>query len=182
MQLILPKTHVFPNLSLPFFFLGGPILGGWDWQQRMTYLLKAKVGDEIIVANPSRYLQGHPLHHLRVEGDETFFKRQLPWERHYMAFAAKYAKRGAILFYLALEDDEQPRDDGDPYARDTYGELGEWRGRMMDDPSLRILIGADHDFPGLDVIRRNFEFALGSFRISDSMEELAERAAEVVRV
>lgn len=181
MQIVLPKTHVFPNRELPFFFLAGPIRGGKDWQHRMTHLLWQKVGNDIVIANPSRYTCTHPLYQYRLEGDETFFKRQLPWERHYLAYAGKYAQRGAIVFWLGCESKTNPRTEDLPYARDTYGELGEWRGRMMHDPSLRVLIGAEPDFPGLDVILRCYESALGRFHISDSMEELVERAAEVVK-
>jgi len=182
MQIILPKTHVFPDRELPFFFLAGPIRGGGDWQQRLTYLLLETVGNDFTVANPSRYPLNHPLHHLRVPGDETYFKRQLEWERFYLEYAAKYAKHGAILFWLGSESETDPRIEDLPYARDTYGELGEWRGRMMHEPDLRVLIGADPDFPGLDVIRRCYEAALGpQFRISDSIEDLAGRAAEIVK-
>jgi hypothetical protein len=182
MKLILPKTHVFPDRSMPFFFLAGPIRGGGDWQTRIMESLLRTVGNDFTIANPSRYPLNHPAHHLRESGDETYFKRQLEWERFYLEYAAKYAPCGAILFWLGREDREKPRTEDLPYARDTYGELGEWRGRMMHDPSLRVLIGADPDFPGLDVIHRCYKAAIDpGFLISVSIDELAERAAELVK-
>lgn len=181
MQMLLPKTHVFPDRNVPFFFLAGPIRGGGDWQQRMVYRLLETVGNDFTAANPCRYPQNHPLYHLRMPGEETFFKRQLEWERFYLEYAAKYAPRGAILFWLAREDENDPRTEDLPYARDTLGELGEWRGRMMHDSSLRVLIGANPDFPGLDVIHRCYKSAIGPHvHISPSIEDLAERAAELV--
>jgi hypothetical protein len=63
---------------------------------------------------------------------------------------------------------------------DTRGEIGEWRGRLMHDPDLRVAIGGEPDFPGLRSIRRNMEIALGSdFPVFDSMEAVADRAAEL---
>lgn len=76
-----------------------------------------------------------------------------------------------------LPKEERPRTDGMPYAMDTRGELGEWRGRLMHNPGLRVFIGADPDFPGLSQISRNFDAALKtSFPIAATMEELAARA------
>lgn len=47
---------------------------------------------------------------------------------------------------------------------------------MMYAPHLRVVMGADKDFPGLNQIKRNFEFALPDFTIYDTMEEVMERA------
>ena len=176
-RIILPKTV--PNLyafqHVPLFFLAGPIRGGGDWQREMTELLGKR--GECVVVNPSRYEPDHPLYQYRLEGSEHF-AHQTAWERFYLHLAAKDWSSGCIIFWLACESKENPRDDGQPYARDTYGELGEWRGRLLHDPKLRVIVGAEPDFPGLAVIRRNFEDAVGSsFRIYDTMEEVVERAA-----
>jgi hypothetical protein len=182
-RLILPKSH--PDLGregladLPMFFLAGPIRGGGDWHARMSVLLARRAGDCLIV-NPSRYGEGHPDYRHRLVGAENRFPHQTAWERHYLSEAAQTWPRGCIVFWLARESAEHPRTDGQPYAMDTRGEIGEWRGRLMRDRSLRVAIGGDPDFPGLRTIRRNTDLALGpDFPIFETMEAVAERAAEL---
>ena len=182
---ILPKDNInvsWPNL--PVFFLAGPVQGGSDWQHTMCQLLHqetAKPGariQEFFVAIPCRYPAGHPLREYQSEGSakEGVFARQLDWERHYLRIAAE---RGKIIFWLPCESRTEPRKDGNPYARDTYGELGEWRGRLIHEPKYRkrVLIGAEEGFPGLDVIQRNFRQAfLYDFPFYLTMEEVVEKA------
>src|SRR3989344_124856 len=178
MQLILPKTH--PVLEaykkLPMFFLAGPINGGGDWHVPMSNLLMKRF-EHLLVVNPSRYQPPHPFCKYRMKGAEDQFERQTDWERHYLDQAAEKWPTGCIIFWLACEDKNNPRQDGQSYARDTRGEIGEWRGRMMYAPHLRVVMGAEKGFPGLSQIKRNFELALPSFRIYDTMEEVVERAA-----
>lgn len=183
MHLILPKTH--PRLGamfrqFPMFFLAGPILGGGDWHMRMTQLLMKRF-DKLIVVNPSRYQHSHPFYKYRMKGAEDRFKRQTDWERHYLEQAADKWPKGCIIFWLACESKDNPRQDGRPYAMDTRGEIGEWRGRMIHQPSLRVVIGAEKNFPGLSQIQRNFKLGLPNFKIYDSMEEVVERATFFVR-
>lgn len=186
MFLILPKMH--PVLEgypkLPMFFLAGPILGGGDWQSTMSELLMKRFGS-LIVVNPSRYDRSHP--HYKYcdylvnetkyskQHDDHRFERQTDWERHYLERAAEKRHTGCIIFWLA--DQKEPRTDGTPYGTDTAGEVAEWRGRMMYDRTLRVVIGAEKKFPGLSQIKRNFELALPDFKIYDTMEEVVERAA-----
>jgi hypothetical protein len=176
MRLILPKTQ--PALEghkdLPMFFLAGPIRGGGDWHASMSRLLMGRFGRPIVV-NPSRYDQNHPHAEYRMRGEENRFERQTDWERHYLEQAAEKWPAGCIIFWLA--EQKEPRQDGGPYARDTYGEIGEWRGRMMRAPHLRVVVGAEKEFPGLSQIKRNFELALPDLKIYDTMEEVVERAA-----
>jgi hypothetical protein len=180
-KIILPKSNVslapFRNPRLPFFFLAGPIKGGADWQYQMCLELEKRVGD-FVVAIPCRYTAGHPLFAHKVEGDGTPFDRQLTWERYYLELASI---RGCIIFWLPAESRSHPRDDGLPYAMDTRGELGEWRWRMK--RTAQVVIGAEPDFPGLSVIQRNFNLALGykdeDFPIYPNLETLAEKAVEM---
>lgn len=186
MKLILPKTFVdlsqFP--TAPLFFIAGPIRGGDDYQYPLSVMLAEKVPDCIIVT-PYRYTEKHPLYQYRMEGDEEFFSRQLAYERYYLERAAKAKtegrRGGAILFNLPCESQANPRDDGNPYARDSYQELGEWRGRMMHDKTLKVLIAAETHFPGLSQIHYNFSAALGyDFPIYGSIDELTDQAALLV--
>lgn len=179
MQLILPKTS--PNklsYDLPLFFLAGPIKGGGDWQFEMTNLLVKRVG-ECIIVNPSRYAPEHPLYQYRVEGREDVYLRQTDWEHHYLRQAADRWPLGCLIFWLPEESKTNPRTGPKPYAMDTRGEIGVWRGHMAHDRSLRIAMGAEPNFPGLSTIQRNFELDIGpSFRIRLTMDEVIEKAIQ----
>ncbi|MDB5266001.1 MAG: hypothetical protein JWM39_714 [Parcubacteria group bacterium] len=186
MKLILPNTFVdlneFPRN--PLFFIAGPIRGGDDHQSELSVILAKKVPDCIIIT-PCRYSLGHPLYRYRLEGDEEYFERQLSYERYYLRRAAKAKaegrRGGAILFNLPCESRTRPRTDGQPYARDSYQELGEWRGQMMYDKTLKVLIAAEAGFPGLSQIRYNFSAALEhDFPIYKSIDELTDQAALLV--
>jgi len=179
-QLILPKDLIDlgPHLNNPLFFLAGPIRGGGDWQRLMCIILKQLVPDCIIAA-PMRWDASHFLYKYRmqVEGAESF-DRQLTWEQHYLETAAQMHPRGCIIFWLGCQ--KEVRTDSDPYAMDTRGELGEWRGRMIYRPLLRVVVGAEEGFPGLSQIKRNFDAALGcDFPVYRTMEETAKAAVEI---
>jgi hypothetical protein len=180
MYLILPKTRpVLDSGHLPLFFLAGPIRGGGDWHHRAATLLAG--ASMCLIANPSRYTEEHPLYRYRLEGPEPF-AHQTFWERYYMRQAAGVWRQGCLIFWLPCESSENPRTDGDPYARDTYGELGEWRALMAHDTALRVVIGAEPGFPGLKQIQLNFYDALGSaFVIHDSLETVVQEALRVAR-
>src|SRR5262249_16051903 len=128
MKLILPKRMVklVPE-QWPIFFLAGPIKGGRSWQKNAAELLERLVG-ECFVASP-----------LIFDGADLpigipNFDRQLDWERHYLELGSE---RGCIVFWLPCEDRENPCPKDHPYARDTRGELGEWRGRLMNNDKLK---------------------------------------------
>ncbi len=183
-SLIFPphRPNIYQRRKDPFIYLGGPVLGAADWQYDMTELLRERVPG-CIVANPKNCRPGHPHHRLRLpEGPESqHFERQRLWERHYMLHAAKTARRGALIFWLSDEDRKRPRADGNPFAMITRMEVGEWLGRLMYDRNLRVVIGADKAFPGLQTIICDFDDALGTeFEIYSSMEAVANAAAEMV--
>lgn len=183
MQLILPKTepYGYPAYASPLFFLAGPIGGGDDWHSRMMRILM-EWNDDCIIVNPTRYTADHPFCQYRVNGREGTYQRQTDWERHYLRQAADEWPRGCIIFWLPEESKTNPRTDGNPYAMDTRGELGEWRGHLMHNPGLRVVIGAEEGFPGLSIIKRNFELALGpDFKIHSTMEEVVEQAMKFAK-
>ncbi len=112
----------------------------------------------------------------KADGNDIHFDRQLPWERHYLGHAATRARKGCLIFWLPKESTENPRPDG-YYGRDTMGELGEWRGRLMAHPIQRVVIGGQKEFPGFDIICRNFKHALGEhFMIHQTLEATVEAA------
>lgn len=176
MKIVLPKTLCkIPNQS-KFFFLAGPVRGGGDWQKRCCDVIEKLCPNSHAIL-PCRYEKDHPLMSYRVEGSEDFFDRQLTWERHYLEISAH---RGCLIFWLPCESKTLPRTGSDPYAMDTRGELGEWRGRLMSNRKLRIVIGAEPEFPGLSQIQRNFDIATSSdFPIYETLEETVTAAVKM---
>ena len=186
MHLILPKTRPdVKDIRAPLFFLAGPIQGGGDWHVRMTELLEKKFEDCIIV-NPSRYDETHPLYRYRLDGQEDYFPHQTAWERYYMRQAASQSHghgSGCLIFWLPVESDENPRADGKPYAMDTRGEIGEWRGHMAyrapNGLRPRVVMGGESDFPSMRTIKRNNEDAIGAeLPMHETMEEVVLAAVD----
>ena len=184
MKIILPKTFYYPSLiDLPIFFTAGPSLGGDDWQYQGALGLQKRLSD-CYVAIPCPYKNDHPLYQYRVEGDEKYFARQTFWERLYLKLAGlpEKKKEGCVIFWLPCESKVRPRKDGNPYARDTYGEVGEWRMRMKFQ-SARVVVGAEAGFPGLDVIKCNFDETLKTdFPIYPTLEATLDAAVAMAAV
>lgn len=189
--LILPKNGVVLNLKKDehLYFLAGPIRGGGDWQAKAITMLTEK-DPNCYIACPCRYDWQHELYKYSIPAtklpSETDDERELPeyelpfenqtmWERFYLEEASH---SGSIIFWLPCEDKENPRkkEEG-PYARDTYGELGRWSIISSQDPSIKITIGAEPDFPGLSVIQKNFDADhKQKFKIWPSLEETIDNA------
>lgn len=174
MRIILPKTLCEIDFTYgPLFFLGGPVLGGGDWQRKCCEILGNKIGN-FYAAIPCRYDKDHPLSAYKAGWEENYFDKQLTWERRYLALAAH---RGCLFFWLPCESKANPRTDHNPYAMDTRGEIGEWRGHLMEEPALQIVVGAEANFPGLSQIQRNFNLGLGyKFPICRTLEETVYEA------
>jgi hypothetical protein len=180
MKIILPKQLVrLYGDEGPLFYLAGPVLGGDDWQMDACGELLRHY-DHFVAAIPCRWGGAHP--YKRHEVDKQFslpFDRQTTWERHYMQEASM---NGCLIFWLPTESKANPRSDGSPYARDTYGELGEWRGRLMYAEHQRVVVGADPNFLGRSQIERNFQLALRSpFTLHESLRATINAAVEKVR-
>ena len=189
--LIIPIDGVVLDLQKGehLYFLAGPIRGAIDWQEKAIKMLSEQDPGCYIVC-PRRYNQEHELYcyHLSATKVESStdnaleFPNQTMWERHYLAMAAHF---GSIIFWIPCEDKDNPRkkEDG-PYARDTYGELGRWsiRSAHQMNPqseymSVKLVVGAEKDFPGLSVIQKNFDADHGkSFPIYSSLEETINQA------
>ncbi len=181
MKVILPKTLVdlaqYPGH--PLLYLGGPILGAPDWQYEACQMIERRVPD-CFVATPRRYGPQSVLWPSRAQGISDYFVRQVLWERYFMRLAGDGTRLGCLIFWLCCEDPRRPRTDGNPYAMDTRGELGEWRATMKYCPRTRLVIGAEENFPGLDQIRANFNDMLGyEFPIHSSLHETVEQALRI---
>jgi hypothetical protein len=180
----------------PLFFLAGPLTGGDDWQSKMCEVLAAVIPTTFTVAFPygsddRPRSDGALFSSFSVLPAVTRTGRQLPWERYYLDMSAGVSPQkgvppavdGCIIFWLPGESQKYPKPSSSgPYAQDTRGELGEWRGRLMADHTLRVVVGADPEFPGLSTLERNFKLAVGeSFQIHATMRDTALAAAAFCR-
>jgi hypothetical protein len=184
MKIITPKfAYPASLINSPLFFLAGPVQGGDDWQADCAFMLLDKLGD-CHVAVPRSYSADHPLMPYIVSKMDGTFPRQLAWERNFLNLAGdpQWQKKGCILFWCPLESDMNPRPRlNGPYAQDTYGEIGEWRGRMMENETLRrVALGMADGFPGRDVIHRNYCAALTTdFPVYETLEETVDAAIKI---
>lgn len=180
-KLILPERGVvLDNLQQGerLYFLAGPIRGAGDWQAKAIQLLHEK-DPFCYIACPCRYDIDHELFRYHIKATELprstdderewpeyalEFPNQTMWERYYLEQASYH---GCIIFWLPCEDPKNPRkkEDG-PYARDTYGEIGRWSLKSSNHfqfslenrlHRVNVVIGAEENFPGLSVIKTNFE-------------------------
>lgn len=186
MNLLLPKTYVKlrdiqggdgGNMIEPVIFLAGPIRGAGDWQKTAIKKLHLAIPNALIVC-PCRYDKSHELYKHRRKGSTTKFESQTEWERHYLNHAAR---TGVVMFWIPKEDpiNPRPREEG-PYAQDTYGELGEWRGRMLEVGGLNVVIGAEPDgLPGLSVIKKNYKYAL-NMKLHETLDSTLKAAVDTV--
>lgn len=185
LKLVLPKSLVYIGPEEKVIFTAGPILGGGDWQKRAIAMLADQIPDAFIVC-PCRYAPPHSLHQLALPGETPQqwqargldpFPNQTLWERYYLTLAAE---QGAVLFWLPEEDRDNPRPrERGPYARDSYGELGEWRARKRY-RGARIVIGMEPDFPGASVIKKNYLAMLGhDFDFHETLEATIRAAVDL---
>lgn len=170
LRIILPKVYV-PDIKEKIIFLAGPIKGAPKWQDKAIRIIHSQ-NPQIYLASPSKHLREEYLQSA-LKGDETKFPRQLNWERYYLELTSE---RGSIMFWLPKEESHfYDR----AYARDTRGELGEWRGRLVYNSNIRLAIGGEELFDGLDVIKRNFTSLFPKMKFFSTLEETC---AEAVRL
>lgn len=185
MRLIFPKTFCEVDPTWPFFFLGGPVAGGDDWQVRFCWHIHQRFFETFYAVIPYEPAEKHGLAQYRVESDEAHkdrFQRLIPWERHYMSFAAR---TGCLVFYLPQESRTKPRQVGD-YAQDTRAEIGRWESNAKHTADTRLVIGGERGFPGLPQIKENLDLALGvtypddMFPFHEGLNATVEAACEMI--
>ncbi|MEK7201432.1 MAG: hypothetical protein AAB737_02250 [Patescibacteria group bacterium] len=175
MSVILPKKRA-TNWMPPLIFLAGPVRGGGDWQYQAYGELEKQLV-HFVAAIPMRYEKdypGHPLLGKQIQGvsnDDPVFARQLAWENYHMLRAAR---NGCLMFWLAFESEEHPHPGPEPFAMDSRREIGKWTAYLEQDPELRVVVGADPRFYGLDQIQRELNDTLGDglhFPIHSTLED-----------
>lgn len=177
-KLILPKVFIpLDDIQLPLFFLIGPIKGGDNWQKKCCEELSRQLATPFTVAVPNRWTADLPDKFYQVNGDTDEFRRQTYWERYYIQLSLRH---GCLLCWLPCESRTNPRKDGNPYGRDTYGEIGRWIRTLKYQPTLNIVVGAQEGFPGLDQIRMNAdEDVRAPFPIYPTLEQTVKEAIKV---
>lgn len=183
MTIYIPKKIVTltPTIDSPLFFLAGPIRGGGDWQAQMAESILDKEPSALI-ACPSRWTADHRLAKHFHQPFSQANNRQLVWERHYLRQAGLESDvPGCVIFWLGLEDENKPHPGPAPYAMDTRREIGKFTAfaEMM---NVRMVVGGDRDFHGLDVILFELSEAFGKpFPFYETMAEVANHAILTAR-
>ncbi len=185
MKLILPKTFIEKSvIQSPLFFLQGPVQGGENWQERCCLEITRHL-DNFFVVVPCRWGESSRFFSYSIEGRLDVFQRQTAWEHHYLNLACELGKnrKGCIIVWLPVESKKFPRSDGQPYARDTYGEIGRW-GRNCALSGSNFVVGAEPDFPGLSQIKENLRLdfnGIVDFPVSVTLEETVKRAVSLIQ-
>lgn len=181
MQIIVPKRY--PALT-PYdvlVFLIGPVIGGGDWQAKFitsfeevrkkiwTHSFTEMFLPRIKFVVPCRWGSDHSLAEYFVtaygtvpESAPYIVQRQTRWEREFLGKVLDGNDEGLVVCGLFLEDKNKPKpkEEG-PYARDTYGELGEWTTVAYFKNATNFIIGYSEQFSGIGVRMANFELRFG---------------------
>jgi hypothetical protein len=136
----------------PVIFLGGPIQGAPLWQPQAASLIHKEL--EIVVASPRKEYE-----------DGTFiYEKQVDWETFFIRRAAKY---GAIMFWLANQQEETP---GRAYAQTSRIELGESKIKHETE-GINLVIGIEPGFGNERYIRRRFAQDCPDVPILDNLND-----------
>ena len=169
-RLILPKIYL-NHFEAPLIFLVGPIKGAPFWQDKAIELIHSQ-NPEIYVVSPSNKVRPEYIME-QMTGDNARFLRQTLWERYYLELAAK---KGSIVAFLPKEVEHLC---GHAYARDTRGELGEFRGIMRYDKKFPLVIGAEKGFDGFSVLKDNFSVVCPGLKFFSSLEETCSEGVKL---
>lgn len=193
MPIYLPKQIVplTPTIDSPLFFLAGPIRGGGDWQSHMAdHIMSRRMS--ALIACPSRWDDTHRLAEHFHQPFSPAVNRQLVWERHYLRQAGIEPNvPGCVIFWLGLESVQHPHPGPEPYAMDTRREIGKfiaylevlsWFPELEGKMDVRVVVGGDPNFHGLDVILFELSEAFGrSFPFYENMGNVADRAIQIAQ-
>jgi len=183
MPIYIPKRIVplTPTIVSPLFFLAGPIRGGGDWQSDMTEHIIIREPSAHI-ACPSRWNDEHRLARYFHQPFSQADNRQLVWERRYLNQSGLWpGVPGCVIFWLSKESTTHPHPGPEPYAMDTRRELGKFTA-YAEMRNVRMVIGGDRGFHGLDVILFELREAAGKlFQFYETMAEVTDHAILTAR-
>lgn len=193
MSIYLPKqiVQLNPTFDSPLFFLAGPVRGGGDWQADMSESIFDQEPSALIVC-PTRWSEKHRLSHYFHQPFSDAENRQLVYERHYIKQAGLEKNvNGCVILWFGLESEEHPHDGPEPYAMDTRRETGKltafaevllWFPELREKMDVRLVVGGDPNFHGLEVILFELSEAFGqSFPFYETMEDVVTNALRIAR-
>lgn len=203
MKILVPKRYVaLSSMYIPVL-IAGPIGGGDDRQadfirlvmghlkKRATITLYKKIEQHLLFICPCRWKDDHSLaiyfeqsFTTDIYGQDLEAKSQTFWESHYAQQILRYGI-GHVVFLLFPESESSPRSDGEPYGRDTLGELGRWSvyARFMGSDD-RIRYALHEKWKGRTVFEKNLRFwtpeQTRNIHRSVDVNHFAEHFAEVL--
>jgi hypothetical protein len=161
-SLYIPTKYIEQENKQPVIFLAGPIQGAADWQRDAINLIHDAKQD-VTIASPRRdYLPG------------TFdYSEQVDWETHHLGRAAE---NGAILFWLAKEQEHNPER---AYAQTTRAELFEWKVKHERD-GAKMVIGIEEGFTGAKYVKHRFSQDCPDVSVVNTLEDTCAKAVELI--
>ena len=209
MEIVIPKRY--PSMDPHMFpvFLAGPVLGGGDWQTDLITAFHKEVrerdgaGDYLFkmifprlrFIVPCRWNEKHwdgmnrgfsdylvKMYTLPEKDRKDIKQTQTYWEAMFLSRILK-EKWGLIVFGLFPENENKPRKDGNPYARDTYGEVGRYLTMAAyEQAEDNVIVYGHPTFLGWDVQKKNIAiFNSEKLNIVEGgLRDLTSRMAEVI--
>ena len=118
-KVILPKTYVeyFVN---PVIFLAGPILGAPNWQDEAIKIIFS-INTDLTIVSPRRGIREEIADYI-TKGNESYFKRQREWERHYLDEIYHNRIKGLVMFWMPGEEEHSCKK---VYGATTRLEIGQ---------------------------------------------------------
>ena len=165
------KNLVFPPKIIKnnkkTIFLAGPIQGTSDWQTKFANKISNKISSNYEIASPR----------MEYKPSEFDYDKQVDWETEYLT---KASKNGLIVFWLANEEEHDPKR---CYAQTTRFELATWLERQKNsNGAIKIAIGIDKNFSGGKyIIKKIEEEYLDIENIYDNMDDLIEHVIEIAK-
>jgi hypothetical protein len=172
-----------PTLRAPLFFLAGPILGGDDWEFRMANRI-LKQEPQALIVHASRWSGTKRSMRYYHPAFPELDKQQLVWKRHYFRKAGLEPNVcGCVIFWLPLESmTNDPHPGPEPYATNTQRDLGKFIAFAETTRNMRVVIGGNPRFYGLEAILFELSNATGEeFPFHETKKETIDRAIVIAR-
>lgn len=177
MKILVPKRYAALSPMCIPVFIAGPIGGGDDRQADFIRLvaeylkqcapvtLYQKIEPRLLFICPCRWGDNHPLathfeksFTLDSYGQDQEAESQTFWEAYYGKGILTPESQGFVVFLLFPESATNPRTDGQPYGRDSMGELGRWSMYAHCVGASNIHYALHEKWSGRTVFEKNLRF------------------------
>lgn len=157
-------------------FIAGPVRNGGAWQESVMSMLRGMDdAGGICLASPTRFVSDK-VQHLIAPNTGVEVSRQREWERHYISRAQR---GGCLMFWLAKQAGHEHLEK--VYAHITMMELGSAIKAKALDPSIRLVIGADPEFPELSTILYEIEQEIPGFVVESNLYDTVKKSVHVLK-